>query len=120
MGELLTLESLKHERSFGSFESVYLLDGALDDLLDAAAYEEVHTGRESQIVVLGRNGTAMNVLKYSVRYRDDTDTSRHLPGLQLRNDRSDFISSGHHPVGRFLWIDTSEQSRLIQVVNCNT
>jgi hypothetical protein len=33
---------------------------------------------------------------------------RDLPGLQLGDNRSDFISSGHHPVGSFFWIDTSE------------
>jgi hypothetical protein len=61
MGELLTLENLVHEMSFGPFESVNLLDGALDGLLNAAAYEKVHTGRWSQVVVISRNRTAMSI-----------------------------------------------------------
>jgi hypothetical protein len=42
-----------------------------------------------------------------------------LPRLQLENDRSDLIDFGYHPAGSLFWIDTSEQFRLTQIVDCN-
>lgn len=47
VGKLLTSKNMLDERSSESFEGVDLLNGGSEDLLDATADQEVHTGRES-------------------------------------------------------------------------